>query len=76
MYDELKLIDVTIDDCYRATLRFLRCVIGEKRVQSLSGYTEKQHLVKRILIKAMLCLLGICFLLIGVAIYLLLGGTI
>lgn len=76
MHDELKLIEVTIDDCYRSTLRFLRCITGERRTQALSDYIERQNLGKRVLIKAMLCLFGIFLLLVGFAIYILLGGTI
>ena len=41
MYEELKLIDVTIDDGYRFGLRILRFIIGKRHSQTLGEYIGK-----------------------------------
>lgn len=75
MHDELKLIEVTIDDSYRASLRFLRFIIGKRRVQTLENYIGRKSLGKRVFIKAMLWLLDFFLCLVGVAIAAILGGV-
>ena len=75
MHDELKLIEVTIDDSYRASLRFLRFIIEKRRVQTLENYIGRKSLGKRVFIKAMLWLLDFFLCLVGVAIAAILGGV-
>ena len=75
MHEELKLIDVTIDDGYRFGLRILRFIIGKRHSQTLGEYIERQRVGKRVFMKAPLCFLGFFFELVGEAIAAILGGV-